>query len=351
MEIKKRKKDKQQVEFPVYSILSQWWRWFMFLALIGFILLAYGFYKQQPLRVYWQISDVLIYLIAAGLVLLAGFGLFSMKSYEITENEVVVRNYFDRIIRKIPKSEFDSWNEIEYEDKQGDITSKELTLITKHNKKVQINSSYYVNYGQLKNALTKGLKRNKEGESKVLKRWAVGIGSLFIGFALLLFLNSDIQKSKTKTREDFELIKGTIENISIESHGSKHPSYTLEILVKEYPDFTFKMNTKIWSLRTLKMAKSKLSIGEGIRLAINGEAYNKKISKTADLSFWDKHSHYHLISFAGLYKGDEMLLPLSDYIVAVNEQNTTLDNALIIIVVVVSAAIGGLIFYDVFAIK
>ena len=343
--MKKTKKEKHPFKYPVHSIWSQWWRWFMLLALIGFILLAYGFYKQQPLRVYWQISDVLIYLIAGGLVLLAGIGLFGMTSYEVTEDETIIRNYINRIIRKIPKSEFDSWYEIEYKDKHGDITSKELTLLTKHNKKVQINSSYYVNYGQLKNALTRGLKKNKGDESKVFKRWAVGIGSLFIGFALLVLLNSDIKKSETKTREDFEIINGTIKSISIESHGRKHRSYSLEILVKEYPDFTFKMSTKIWSLRTLKMANSKLSVGEGIRLAIDKEAYNKKISKTAKLSFWDKHSHYHLISFAGLYKGDEMLLPLSDYIVAVNESTNQSDTILIGLSVFLSATIGGLLLH------
>lgn len=342
---------KHPIEYPVHSIWSQWWRWFMLLALIGFILLGYAIFKEQPARIYWQIGDVIMYLISGGLVLLAGFGLFGMKSYEVTANEVIIRNYFLKIIRKIPRSEFDAWYEIEYEDKQGDITSKELTLLTKHNKKVQINSSYYVNYGQLKNALTKGLKKNKGGESKVLRRWSLVIGILFIGFALLLFLNSDIQKSETKTREDYGLINGTIENISIESHGRKHRSYSLEILVKEYPDFTFKMSTKIWSLRTLKMAKSKLSVGDGIRLAIDKDAYNKKISKTAELSFWDKHSHYHLISYVGLYKGDEMLLPLSDYLVATNEPNTKSDNVLIIIIVAVFAAFGGLVFYLGFTIK
>ncbi len=346
-----KQKNKNQIEYPIHSIWSQWWRWFMLLALIGFILLAYGFYVQQPLRVYWQIGDVLIYIIAGGLVLLAAIGLFGLKSYEITEHDVIIRNYFLKIIRKIPHSEFDSWYEIEYEDKQGNITSKKLTLITKHNKKVQINSSYYVNYGQLKNALIKGLKCRKSAENKMLRSWGVVAGSLFTGFALLLFLNSDIQKSETKTREDFELIKGTIENISIESHGRKHRSYSLEILLKEYPDFTFKMSDNIWHLRTLKVAKNKLNVSDEVVLSIDKEAYNKKITKTTDLTFWDKHSHYHLISFAGLYKGDEKLLPLSDYIVAVNEPNTKLDNVLIIIVVLVSAALGGLIFYHGFAIK
>jgi len=340
-----KQKNKNQLAYPIHSIWSQWWRWFMLLALIGFILLAYGFYVQQPLRVYWQIGDVLIYIIAGGLVLLAAIGLFGMKSYEITEHDVIIRNYFLKIIRKIPRFEFDSWYEIEYEDKQGNITSKELTLITKHNKKVQINSSYCLNYGQLKNVLIKGLKKNKSGENKILRRWSILAGTFFIGFALLLFLNSDIQKLETKTREDFEIINGTIKSINIESHGKKHRSYSLEILVKEYPDFTFKMSTKIWSLRTLKMAKSKLSVGDGIRLAIDKEAYNKKISKTAKLTFWDKHSHYHLISFAGLYKGEQMLLPLSDYLVGVNEPNSKSDNVLVIVIVLVFASLGGLFFY------
>lgn len=342
------KKTKIEVQYPIHSVWNQKVRWFSLIALIGFVLLAYALLNDQPTRTYWQIGDVILYLIATSLVLLAAFSLFVLKSYEITENEIIVRNYFYKKRRSIPRQAITSWHEIENEDKNGNITSKSLTLHCKPpHKRIKMDSTYFVNYGTLKKVLTKGISKNEKAEESVYRFWSIGIGLLFLCFGFLLLPN--FGKKPVLSKSDFEYVEGQLVQHRITSSGRKHKTYHLEIGIAEYPEFTFKMNDDVWVASELNRVNQALLTGENIKLAIKKVSYDKKIKRTTPLTFWDKHSGYYGISFYGIYKSSEMLLPLSYTLPALQEPKDNWNLGFDIVILLLFWGFAILLFYLGFA--
>jgi len=83
---KKTRKEKQlEAQYPIVSHWSQFMRWFLLIAILGFIFLAYQFYSHNPTHKYWQIGDVILWIALLAILVGSILALFGLKKYTITE--------------------------------------------------------------------------------------------------------------------------------------------------------------------------------------------------------------------------------------------------------------------------
>lgn len=311
---KKTRKEKYATEYPIVSQWSQSMRWFLAIASIGLIVIGCLFYTHNPQHRYWQIADMMMWLILASFLIFSLLALFGIKKYIITENTLTVRNYWHRAIRVLNRNELLGYFENTNKDKNENTTGKTL-VITTAGRPIKISSYYYNNYGHLKNELIKGLKRDKEAENKSIKGWGLRacIFIIIVAGGLLTFQVKDYDAPPIN-KNDFTILDGNVEHIEFMTRGSRPTSYSIELKLEKNPEFTFKMSDKVWNKESLKKTTKLFTQGDPISIAIRKEHHNKKITKTDSLDFWDKHNRFHIIRIASISKGDNIILPLNSYI-------------------------------------
>ena len=258
---------------------------------------------------YLQIVDLILFLISAFSASASIYYLIKNEILEIEGNHLKTESFFG-IKKSIFKlSELKSYTEIEKENKY--IKWKDLDLFFT-NGKVRITSSNLNSneYHNIKKHLIKGIERNHIEESKWENRNSRNLG---IGFVIawsllsLLFVNQDKQGNKLISDTSTTQIKGTIvENPEIES--GKRNKQKLNIKLKEYPDFIFKLNGQ--ELKGLKDEFIKeVSKGDKLNFRIWNETYAKKIKQTESLSFRDKHINFYQIEILGISKDETNYMP------------------------------------------
>ena len=161
------------------------------------------------------------------------------------------------------------------------------------------------------------MKKDKDAEDKSAKRWVIRLGIIVFLFSLvLLSMSYSDFNSPRLSRDSFAFVNGTISKIEYEVYKS---NYSIKLKLIEEPEFLFNMGDNVWSGASLRQAVSHFNPGDSISIAVLNHSYAKKITKTDSLDFWDKHNHYHHISFAAIYKGNEIILPLKTHIEEENE--------------------------------
>lgn len=317
---KKTRKEKYATVYPIVSHWSQFMRWFLLVAIIGFIFLAYQFYSQNPTHPYWQIGDVILWVVLSILLVGSILALFGLKKYTITEETITISNYWHKVIRIIDRKDLLAYYEDINKNKNDVVTSRTLRIKTK-DVSIKINSTYYNNYKELKNELRKGLVKDKKGEMQSAKRWTLGFGIGMILFSTLLFYVSNPFSSTAVASEDYTFMNGTVKNIIFKTHRSRksRTSYSVNLRIKDASDFVFKLSDNIWSKDALQITSRFLKKGDPISIAIKKDDYLKKILKTSPLSFWDKHSNYGFISFVAVSRENRVILDLNTYISLKNQ--------------------------------
>lgn len=322
---KKTRKEKYATVYPIVSHWSQFMRWFLLVAIIGMIVLGYLFYTTNPVHRYWQIADVLMSSILTVFLLSCILALFGLKKYTITEETITISDYWHRKIRVLNRDELLGHFETVHLDKNENTSGKTL-VITTAGRPIKISSYYYNNYSEIKHELIKGLKIDKDAEDKSTKRWVIRLGIIVFLFSIvLLSISYSDFNSPPLSRDSFTFVNGTISKIEYDvssSNKGRTKNHSIKLRLNEEPEFLFKMGDKVWSGASLRQAVSYFNTGDSISIAVLNQTFNKKITKTDSLDFWDKHNHYHHISFAAIYKGNEIILPLKTYI---EEENKPAD--------------------------
>lgn len=313
---KKTRKEKYATKYPIVSHWSQFMRWFLLIAIIGFIFLSYQFYTHNPTHKYWQIGDVMLWIALSILLVGSTLALFGLKKYTITEETITISNYWHKVIRIIDRKDLIAYYEDINKNKNDVVTSKTLRIKTK-DESIKINSTYYNNYKELKTELKKGLVKDKKGEMQSAKRWTLGFGiGMILFLALLFYVSQNPLNTTPVSSEDYVFVNGELRNIKFETHRSSKSStsYSVSLKIKEAPDFVFKLSDHIWSKDSLQLTSQFFKNGDSISIAIKKDAYLKKILKTSPLSFWDKHSNYGFIGFVAASRENRVILDLNTYI-------------------------------------
>ncbi|MFT2010822.1 hypothetical protein ACMA1I_19260 [Pontibacter sp. 13R65] len=133
-------------------------------------------------------------------LLLGAYSVYSALNFDVlivTPNELIINSLFGKPKKVITLKKFKSYSAIEKENatlknKLSHMEWEDLVLFG-DDIRFKISSSSYINYSELKLALIKGLKRNKESENKWEAKnsmqWGYGLVILGLILGLILFRN------------------------------------------------------------------------------------------------------------------------------------------------------------------
>lgn len=247
---------------------------------------------------------------------LGAFGVYSLiasyrlNKYVLDKEKLIVKSIFNSTKRTIRLSEIKSFNEIEKKNKYSQW--KDLTLFTDRSR-LKITSSLITNYPKLASALTTGKKRDIYSEKlwhyKVSKRYGIG----FIVFGVLLTtipIRNYFKAPDVITTNQLKTLNVTIAKpLKINKHKS---SRYINVMVTEYPNFIFEITGTRYKAARSKNLVNEISNGDIVKIDILIETYEKKLSKTKELSFLDKTVNYNQITVNGLRKSNKHYLTLED---------------------------------------
>ena len=268
---------------------------------IGALLIGSNLIKSSLQDEYPQLVGLILGLICVLMGLLSLVGLFFIEKVVLKKNELLILSFGGRMKKKIHLTEIESYKEIEKESKSSKW--KELTVFTKKSK-YTIYSHTFSNYEDFKKVLTNGKKKNEFAEKlwqyKITKR--NGIGFLIGGILfLLIFGNVHIKKNQEVQIEDLSTISGTVlEKIEIKQSGKRNRNRSIELKLKEYPKFIFKIRSIGLRATNTYSLISNVEVGEKLELDILTDQYQKKITKEFPLNFWDKSINYRWITIYGI---------------------------------------------------
>lgn len=289
---------------------------------IGFCFLSFYLTSISLEAEYPQIAGLILGLFFGAFGLLSIFSIWQLKKYDFDGEKLIVKSIFNTPKKVIYVRDIKSYKEIEKENKSGKW--KDLTIFTDRQKE-KISSSTISNYFQLKSALTKGLIRDEYSESlwlyKVNKRFGIGfiiIGLLFSFGMLNVYLKKDIEIQSNQ----LTTLTGTIsETPKIDRRKS---SRWINLKLVEYPKFNFKISGIRFHAAYSNAIVAELKASNQIELDILKDTYDKKISRTKELTFIDKTVNYNQITVNGLRKDDRVYLRLENINTEQKEDSTGL---------------------------
>lgn len=290
----------------------------------AYFVLTANFKKQYP-----PLPEIL-----CGFALLL-FGLFCLFYYL---NRRTIYVFSDRFILKsglfsvsveIRYDEIQSWAEIQKTTKNRNWD--ELLLFTSKGK-FRFCSYNYFGYSIFKSQITKGKTRNLDYE----KHWNVKSISLFSFFFLFfgtafIALGSYYFITKTKAISPSEFVK--IEQIvtsEIKTKRNGKRSRCFELKFNDYPEFNFNIKGNAYKAMYVEDFLAEVSLGDTLLVSIPKNDFEKKISKSKPLTFWDKSFDYYNIPIVTVSHAGEEYLNLND--IAEERKSNRKSNAWILII-------------------
>ena len=269
-------------------------------------------------------SLIFALLIGAGGVFFLGC-IFFMEKIIITNDTLFIQYLTGQSKKKIPLRDIESY--IEVEKKAKNNTWQELTIYTP-TQKHKIISSHYTEYLTIRRILTKDKSYNTLAEQwkKYFSNRNFGWG--FCIFAVLfLCIFSWLYSSRNNdpiTSSELIFVEGRLINpleIKRSSAGrrSRRKTSSITVQVNPYSEFNFKLSDKgVRAARALELV-NEVRPGATIRLQILKEQYQKKLTETMPLEFWDKYRDYDEISIYGIESEDKVYLDYRLYIREIEE--------------------------------
>ncbi|MDF1696699.1 MAG: hypothetical protein P1U56_12735 [Saprospiraceae bacterium] len=311
---------------------------------VGFSVLAW--FSSQPLfqHRYIQIIPFVVVGLFIFFALASMYYFFKNKQVEIEKGVLKLSSFFGFVKREYRISDIRYFTYKERSSKY--IDWEELDLYFDHGK-VRFYSSHfkYQEYTQLKDILTRGKKENIEKKRIHLNENTkyIGIGFLVAGgLFVLIAINQDKSGTVEVKEENTVWIEGNIVHDPKIRTGSKRKK-SLTIELDQFVDFRFELNgQEIKPLRSTELLKD-VRKGDAIQIRIWKESYSKKIAKTEELTFSDKHFSYPTIDILGISASGKDYLPMK----AVNEvrENFHTRGNYYGLIVVASLIVGvGLLF-------
>lgn len=299
--------------------------------------LSYYFIFDSLKHEYPQLVGLVFGVLFGLLGLLFIFSIWLLNNYECDGEKLIVKSIFNSPKKIIYIKEINSFNEIEKRNRY--TTYKDLTIFTdKHKQK--ISSSSISNYIELKTALIKGKVRDQYSEKIWAHKFYRRFGIVLIAIGVLFILGMVLVNSKRDERitsNHLTTIQGTIaEPLKISRNKS---SRWLNIKLKEYPKFVFELRGDRFHASRSDAIITEIFPGNQVEIDIFTDTYEKKITKTKEMTFSDKTMYYNQITVNGLKKSDEIYLA-SNSINIVQEKKSTGGNWMILFVGLAFAGSG-----------
>lgn len=245
----------------------------------------------------------------------------------IYSDKIELHRFFGLFKRTFLRNEINSWTAREKESKYGKYEYLYLTL--NNNKIIKLNSFDYDNFEEIKWKIIKNKAQNNILKERLDRKEKIKFSIILTLAGILFFyISSQFYKDDSLTKNDVCVIKGTLSD-DIKLKRSKN-SKSLIFKLENMPDFKFKIGTLAFEETYYEDLLNDFKKGSEIYLTIEKDQYNKKISKTTQMSSWEKYTHYETIGIVEVDNNDFKYLSLSDY----NKTNR-------------SNNIGGLIFFSI----
>jgi hypothetical protein len=275
---------------------------------IGMLFLCYYLTTVSLNSEYPQIAGLVLGSLFGVIGLFSILSLLTFETLEVDNEKLVVKSILQYPKKIIYLRDIISYNEIEKENKSGKWF--DLTIFTQTGK-YKISSSVISNYHQFKPILTKGKLRNTHSENlwqyKTTKYWGTAfiiIGSLF----LFGFWNIYNNRDNEILPQQLTTIKVTVSNdLEIDRRKS---SRWVNIKTKEFPTFVFELTGNSFYAANSQQFVDNVGKEDKIEIDILTDTYEKKLTKTKPLTFWDKTVNYHLIGVFGLRDKNQTYMTL-----------------------------------------
>lgn len=276
---------------------------------LGFLWISYYLISESLKPEFPQLALLVLSIFFGLFGLLSIISLWSLKKYEFDGEKLLVKSVFNTARKIIYVKDIKSYNEIV---KGSDSYKRhDLTIFTEKHKET-ISSSAFYKYKQLKSELTMGIERDEHSERlwsyKVNKRF--GIGFIIFGLLLSIILWAGDFKNEKIHSSELTTIKATIAETPQIAQGKSSKRISLKLL--EYPEFKFNISGNRFYASHSDAIVGEISANDIIELDIRTDTYEKKITKTKDLTFVDKSFNYQVIAVNGLRKNGTSYLSIED---------------------------------------
>jgi hypothetical protein len=278
------------------------WLWIIIVLILGIAMLGGGLASMQTSfdKKYVDVGNLFLGFI----MFLGGLGFLSIIPFYypkiiVEGNSVTIKSLF--INKSFLVDEIMGYETESKTDEYGLYKWEELTIYFKASK-FTFYSSSYKNYEDLKARLCA---YKKAGKPKHLSNkeslWKFilfnGLLTIMMLFAFNYYFNADTSDIKSS---DIGTVYGVIvSKPTIEMGGKDNPNQ-LNIHLKEYPDFTFKLWINDYNDNATNDFLNAIQANDTISLDLKREDANRKIKGIQPLSFWDKHYKYDHIEIFGL---------------------------------------------------
>lgn len=275
----------------------------IFFGVISYFLTSDSLNQEYP-----QLPGLILGVIFGIFALISMSSIWFISEYEIEGNMLIVKSIFKTTKKSIHLKDVKSYTEIEKENKLSKW--KDLTIYT-DKQKLTISSGTNSNYRKIKSTLTRGKRRDRYAEKlwayKIDRRWGI-VSMIFGTLFTLLMLNIYSNGDNKIYPNQLTTLKGTISApLKI---GSSKGSRWVNLKINEHQKFAFNISGISSRAARTNEIVSEITKGAKVEFEILTEDYEKKISKTKELTFMDKSVNYRMISVYGLRKNSKIYLSL-----------------------------------------
>lgn len=236
--------------------------------------------------------------------------LLNLPKINIYTDKIELYRFFGLYKRTLFLNEINSWLIQKKENKYGNYEFLYLTL--NKNEMIKFNSYDYANFEEVRSKIIKNKPKNIILKNKLKRKEGIKLSIILTLLGILLiYIGSQFYKDTSLTRNDVQVIKGTLsEDIKLE-RGRKSKSLVFKL--ENLSDFKFKIGSLALKETYYEDLMSDLKKGNEIYLTTVKDQYEKKISKKKQMSFLDKYFHYQKIDIVEVQNKGFTYLSLSDY--------------------------------------
>lgn len=253
---------------------------FLIIPLSVFIV---GYIHYTPENSVRNICIIFIYLYLF-LIVVTCFYLLSIDNYNLSNNGLIVSNFFNKAGRKYNINDIDTWLDVNIDVKNKN--TEILYIYFKNGQRLKISEENYENYLEIKKVITNDKKRDYIKENLFKKKSEKGLGVFLLLFSFFIFFLIYTSIPKKIEIGDLKILKGEVtEKINYTARG-KYSS--LEIKIKKYPEFIFSVRGKELKVTKHDRLIKDVKVGDSIFLGLDKVLYRKFLLKVDSLSFCDK---------------------------------------------------------------
>ena len=257
---------------------------------LGIVLLTWFVYLTytnfQP-KVIYEVRTKIFGIFA--LILLIIYCLYyylNIKRVYVFNNYIEIKTLFKT--KKYLFSDFKTYYSKKFKSKNNSWT--EYYLITNLDEKITFIDSEYSNFFSFFYDIERKIKNDKKLNIELSKPRFFGIAMVcFFISALFFFISINSYNFQPIFEKDIVYISDVLQDKIKLKKGSKG-SKSMELVLKNYPNFTFK------EFGYNDYLMNEFSKGDSIVLGIKNEDFKKKISQTLPLNFKDKYLNYSTIN-------------------------------------------------------